>query len=214
MDEEIVIIDAKTRNEKIRNFLINNKNKIAITTIALFLSIITYFSYDTFVEKKKIKLADKYNSIIVDFKLNNKNNINKELTYIINEKDKTYSPLALYFLIDNELIKNKEQINNMFDTLIKKTSLDPEIKNLIIYKKALYNSNNMSENELINILNPVINSKSVWKSHGLYLMAEYFYSKNEINKSKEFFQKIISLESSNTDIKIKSINRIKRDFSE
>ena len=214
MDEEIVIIDAKTRNEKIRNFLIINKNKIVITIIALFLSIIAYFSYDTFVEKKKIKLADKYNSIIVDFKLNNKNNINKELTYIINEKDKTYSPLALYFLIDNELIKNKEQINNMFDTLIKKTSLDPEIKNLIIYKKALYNSNNISENELINILNPVINSQSVWKSHGLYLMAEYFYSKNEINKSKEFFQKIISLESSNTDIKIKSINRIKRDFSE
>ena len=46
------------------------------------------------------------------------------------------------------------------------------IKNLIIYKKALYNSELINENELIKILNPIINSESIWKSHALYLMAE------------------------------------------
>ena len=51
------------------------------------------------------------------------------------------------------------------------------------------------------ILNPVINSKSVWKSHALYLVAEYFYAKNEKNKSKEFFNQIMILENSNPDIK-------------
>ena len=64
-----------------------------------------------------------------------------------------------------------------------------EIKNLIIFKKALFNSDCVSENELLKILNPVINSESIWKSHSLYLLAEFFYSKNEKQKSKEFFNK-------------------------
>ena len=102
----------------------------------------------------------------------------------------------------------------MFDSLIKKTKLKLEIKNLIIYKKGLYNADNLSENELIDILNPIINSESIWKSHALYLIGEYFYSQNEKNKAKEFFQQIITLENSNSDIKLKAIKRIKRDFSE
>ena len=50
--------------------------------------------------------------------------------------DTTYSPLALYFLIDNNLIENQDEINMLFDELINKTSLDKEIKNLNIYKKG------------------------------------------------------------------------------
>ena len=34
----------------------------------------------------------------------------------------------------------------------------------------------------------------------LYLMAEYFYSKNEKQKSKEFFNQIINFENANQDI--------------
>ena len=74
---------------------------------------------------------------------------------------------------------------------------------MIIYKKALFNADNSSENQLMEILNPVINSESIWKSHALYLMAEYFYSKDENQKSKEFFNQIISLENANQDLKIK-----------
>ena len=84
----------------------------------------------------------------------------------------------------------------------------------MIYKKALFNSEFLSENELIKILNPIINSESVWKSHGLYLMAEYFYSKNEREKSKEFFNQILILPNSNTNIRLESQKRINRDFSE
>ena len=85
---------------------------------------------------------------------------------------------------------------------------------MIIYKKALYNSKNFSESELISILNPIINSDSVWKSHALYLIAEYFFSINEKNKSKEFFQKILILENSNSDIIREARKRLNRDFSE
>tara|TARA_B110000444_G_C18393067_1_gene390202 strand:+ start:134 stop:574 length:441 start_codon:yes stop_codon:yes gene_type:complete len=137
-----------------------------------------------------------------------------KLTKLINEKDSTYSPLALYFLIDNDLIENKDKINILFNELIDKTTLEKEIKNLIIYKKALFNSDISSENELLQTLNPIINSESIWKSHALYLIAEFFYSKNEKEKSKEFFKKILTLKNSNNDIKTQSQKRINRDLSE
>ena len=92
--------------------------------------------------------------------------------------------------------------------------MDNEIKNLNIYKKALYNADDVNEGDLLNILKPLINSESIWKSHALYLMAEYFYSKNEKQKSKEFFNQIISLENANKKIKIESQKRLNRDLSE
>ena len=121
---------------------------------------------------------------------------------------------ALYFLLDNNIINSKEKINSLFDILINETKVDKEINNLIIYKKALYNSEFETENNLLKILNPIINSESIWKSHGLYLMAEYFLSKNEKQKSKEFFEKILILENSNPQIKLEAQKRIQRDFSE
>ena len=214
MDEEILIIDSNTRNEKIKNFFINNKRKLIVTIIVVFVILITYFLYGTHIDKKKKQLANQYNLTIINFNSNNNKKTVNELINIVNKNDETYSPLALYFLIDNNLIQNRDQINTMFDSLIKKTKLKLEIKNLIIYKKGLYNADNLSENELIDILNPIINSESIWKSHALYLIGEYFYSQNEKNKAKEFFQQIITLENSNSDIKLKAIKRIKRDFSE
>ena len=67
---------------------------------------------------------------------------------------------------------------------------------------------------MLNILNPLINSESVWKSHALYLMAEYFYSKGEKQKSKEFFNQILNLENTNQDLKIEAQKRLNRDLSE
>ena len=133
---------------------------------------------------------------------------------IIEEKDSSYSPLALYFIIDNKLIDNREEINNLFEILIQKTSLENEIKNLIIYKKALYNADFVEEKELLDIVKPLLNSNSVWKSHALYLVGEYFYSKGEKQKSKEFFNQIISLDNVSQDLAKEAQKRLNRDLSE
>jgi len=214
MDEEISIIDTKTRNEKIKSFFIENKKILISVSVFLILILFIFYSYQIYKNGQRELLATKYNSAIIEFENGDKSKIISSMKEVIENKNATYSPLALYFLIDNNLINNKEEINKLFDTLIQKTKLDLNIKDLIIYKKALYNSDNLSENELINILNPIINSKSIWKSHALYILAEYFDSKNEKNKAKEFFQKIITLENANTEIKIKAVKRIKRDFGE
>jgi predicted negative regulator of RcsB-dependent stress response len=214
MDEEITIIDSNTRNEKIKKFFINNKKKLLVGITIIFFAIIGYVSIKDNKEQKKIKLANQFNETIINFRIEKKQTTIDQLTKLINENDTTYSPLALYFLIDNNLIDNKDKINNLFDELINETALDEEIKNLVIYKKALFNSDISSENDLLQTLSPIINSESIWKSHSLYLLGEYFYSKGEKQKSKEFFNQILILSNSNNNIRIESQKRINRDFSE
>ena len=214
MDEDTAIINENTRKEKIKVFFVKNTKKIIIVISTLVLILFGYFVFEEFEKKNKIKLADRYNFAKIEFISGDKSKVKNELIDIVNEKDRTYSPLALYFLIDNNIISENKKINELFDTIINETSLEKEIKNLVIYKKALFNSDFESENNLIKILNPIINSDSVWKSHALYLMAEYFYYKNHKQKSKEFFNQILTLENSNQNIKIEAEKRLNRDFSD
>ena len=214
MDEEISIIDSNTRNQKIKDFLINNKKILATITIFLIFTILSFYIYQIYKDQNKENISKRYNSAIIDHKNGDESKIIFEMKEIIEDKNSTYSPLALYYLIDENLINEKNEINYLFDVLINKTTLDYEIKNLIIYKKALFNADTANENELLNILNPVINSKSIWKSHGLYLLAEYFYSKNEKQKSKDFFNQILNTKNANTDIIKETQKRLNRDLSE
>ncbi len=214
MDEDLSIINTNTRNEKIKNFFVNNKNKIISGIIILIIIIVGVFSYDKYLINKKKDISDSYNSIIIDYSEKTKEKTASSLIEIVNKKDPTYSPLSLYFIIDNNLVSDQSRVNSLFDILINDTSLDSEINNLIIYKKALYNADNAQESDLLNMLNPLINSKSVWKSHSLYLMAEYFYANNQKQKAKEFFNQIIALENSNPDIRLQAEKRLNRDLSE
>jgi hypothetical protein len=214
MDEDISIINTNTRNEKIKNFLIQNKKKIIAGLVVITILLISYFAFGEYQDRKKIKISNTFNLITINYSESNKEKTAKDLIQLVNEKNSTYSPLSLYFIIDNGLIKEKKTINELFDIIIDETSLDKEIKNLNIYKKALYNADDSNENDLLNILNPLIKSESVWKSHALYLMAEFFYSKNEKQKSKEFFNQILNLENANQEIQLEAQKRLNRDLSE
>ena len=167
-----------------------------------------------YIEKNRDKLANKYNALIIEYENGNENNILNSMKEIIKDKDRTYSPLAFYYLLDNNLINSQEEINTYFDIIINEIGLDNENKNLTIFKKGLFNSEFANENELLNILNPVIKSDSIWKPHALYLMAEYYFSKNEKQKSKEFLEKLISLENINDKIKLEAQKRLRSDLSE
>jgi len=214
MDEEISIINSNTRSEKVRNFFVNNKNKIISGIVILVVVLVGAYSFERYQTNKKKEISNKFNSTTISYSEKTKDLTAKKLVEIINEQDPTYSPLALYFIIDNQLISNDSEINSYFDVLIDEISMDKEIKNLVIYKKALFNADTAQESDLLNMLNPLIKSESVWKSHALYLMAEYFYSKDQKQKSKEFFNQIVSLESSNSDIKLQAEKRLNRDLSD
>ena len=214
MDEEIEIINTNTRVEKLKSFLISKKKQLITSFILIILILITFFGYHEFKSNSKEKLANKFNSIVTNFEAGKKENINNNLIEIINTKDKTYSPLAFFFLLDNDLITSSDEINSYFDLLINEVSLDKEIKNLTIYKKGLFNSDFVQENELLNILNPVIKSESIWKPQALYLMAEFYLAKNQKQKSKDFFDQIMNIENVSPKIKLEVQRRLRSEFGE
>ena len=214
MDQEIEIISSETRKDKIKNFFINNKNKLISTLILLLLILFTFFFYQDYKKEHKEGLANKYSAAVIEYESGEKSKIASLLKGIIDERDKTYSPLAFYFLLDNDLITSKKEINKYFDILIYEIGLDRENKNLTIFKKGLFNSEFASENELLNILNPLIKSESIWKPHALYLMAEFYFAKKEKQKSKEFLEQLVSLENISEKIKLEAQKRLRSDFSE
>ena len=214
MDEDLAIINTNTRNQKIKNFFIKNKKTLIILVSLTFLVLMVYFIFGEYKKNEKIKISDLYNSTILEYSVKNKKKITNDLINIINKKDPTYSVLSLYFVIDNDLITDKEKMISLFQTVINDTPLEKEIKNLVIYKKALFYADVIDENDLLKMLGPLLNSESVWKSHALYLVGEYFYSKNEKKKSKEFFNQILNLKNSNQELKIEAQKRLSRDLSD
>lgn len=213
MDEDISIINQNTRNEYIKNFFKKNFKKLLFIISIFLLILLSFFIYESLKKNKRYTLAKKYNDIII----NNKNYTNpyiiENLKFIIDKKDKVYSPLALYYLLDNNYINSQNDINLLFDKIIS-IKQSNEKKHLIIFKKALFNLDNFTENQMLETLNPVINSDSVWKAHGLLLMAEFYLDKKEFIKSKEFFTKVSEIENLNQNIKQDVQKKLSREFSE
>ena len=213
MSEDIEIINQNARIEKIKNFFSNNFKKLISSAVLILLVLFSYFGYQEYKKRLKLEIAENYNQITLkEITIENTNDI-EQLIKIVKEKDPIYSALSLYFIIENGLVNDQKEINNFFDLVIKSQD-EEEIKNLITYKKAMYNADIASENELLEILNPILKSESVWKSHALLLMADFFEHNNNLIKSKDFLEEIVNSELVNNGIRIESERRLKRNFSD
>ena len=213
MSEDIEIINQNTRIEKLKNFFTNNYKNLIGSLLLLLLVLFSFFGFQEYKKRQKIEIAETYNQITLkDITIENSDDI-EQLIEIIKGKDPIYSALSLYYIIENDLVNDQKQINNFFDFVIK-SQKEKEIKNLIIYKKAMFNADIVSENDLLDILNPILKSESVWKSHALLLMADYFEHNNNLIKSKDFLEEIVNSELVNNEIKIEAERRLKRKFGD
>ena len=183
MDEDISIINSNTRNEKIKNFFIQNKKNLISAVVIIVLMLIGYFGYDEYKSSKKIKVSESYNATIIDFDENNKSQTTDKLIKIINQEDATYSPLALYFIIDNNLLSDANIINSLFDILINKTPVEKEIKNLLKFCNLTFapeclefdkNKKSVSTASTFQVRQPIYKTSSnLWKHYEPYLV-DYF----------------------------------------
>lgn len=213
-EQDFNLINNATKIEKFKNFFFNNiKKLIAVTTLILIL-MFSYFLLLDMKQKKIKRISENYNNLTLNFTESNIEQTNEGLTKIIYKKDKAYSPLALYFMIDNSIEKDSAIINKHFDFIINELGLDENLINLNIYKKALFNGDTADENSLLQILDPLIKNDTIWRSHALYLLGEYFYAKNDKIKAKEFYQNIITDTKSNKEIKLEAQKRLQRDLSD
>ena len=169
-------------------FLKNNFKLIIIFFTILFLSFVAFIVIDIKNKNKNILMSNQYNEANILIKNNNKKKAINLLLKIIDEENSFYSPLSLYLILENELEKSPEKILILFDKVIKIKKIDKENKNLIIIKKALYLTKIGNEQEILGILNPIINSDSIWRKEAILLLSQYFSSKGENIKSDEYYQ--------------------------
>ena len=214
MDEELAIITKNTRREGIKKFFTKHKKKIYFLISLILLSVFSTFYYLDKVKKQKAEIANKFIKASINYNLKKEAYYLKEFEEIINTNDSTYAPLALFFLIDNKVLDSNKEINHLFDQVLNKTSLEKEIKNLVIYKKALINADFQTENIMIEMLKPIINSESFWKPHSLLLLGDYFLFKGEKQKAKNFYSQILTSQKTNENIFNQAQLRILRNYGE
>lgn len=214
MEEEFAIITENTRKEKIKIFFSKNKKKIYFLIAISLVSIFSVFFYFNKVSEQRVAIANKFINISLSYEDGNKEHFFKKFIEIIDTNDSTYAPLSLFFLIDNQIVDSKEKINELFDKILNNSNLEKEVKYLLIYKKALLNADQESENNMIEILKPIINSDSVWKSHALLLLGDYFFFKDEKQKAKDFYSQILTLQKNNKNIFNQAQMRIRKNYVE
>ena len=213
MSEDIEIINQNTRIEKAKMFFKNNFKKLIVSLTIILILLFSYFVYQEYKKKLRSDIAETYNQITFkDITIESTNEIER-LIEIIKAKDQIYSALSLYYIIEKDLINDQKKINNFFDLVINSQE-EKEIRNLIIYKKGMYNADMTTENELLDILNPILKSESVWKSHALLLMADYFEHNNNLMKSKDFLTEIVNSKKASSEIRVEAERRLKRNFSD
>ena len=124
----------------------------------------------------------------------------KVLKNVVLADDPTYSTLSFFLIVNQNLITDYNELTNLLDHLLKNNSYKNEIKDLLIYKKALLNLKLLDESQLLEITKPLINSDSIWKPHALLLLGDYFLSKKEYTKAQQFYSEILAISSLHKDL--------------
>ena len=173
---------------KIKNFIKKNLKNLIILSFFLIFIIISYLFYNDIQEKNVIKLSEQYTQATIQFKQKKIEVAKQSLEKIIDKSHKFYSPLALYFIINNNLETDSLKIINYFDKILKINSIDKENLNLIKIKKAIFLFSIGNEELVIKTLNPIINSNSFWRNIAIILISDYFLSKDQKLKANEYLQ--------------------------
>lgn len=168
--------------------ILKSKKKFFSILIVFLTFVLLFFVWIEFSKKnKKTKNSENFIQAKVLFSEGKEQESLKLLKTIIDKKDDVYSPLSLFLIIDQNLEKNEKNILNYFDTILSIGSLKNEDLNLIKLKKAIFISENSEEQSIINLLNPIINSESVWKMESLKFLGDYFFSLNQPKKAGEYY---------------------------
>ena len=197
--------ELPTEKKKVLDIIKSNL-KIIISIFLFFILVSFLYAWINFKEaSKKVNLSEEFINAKVMLSQNKSNEAYKILKKIIQNKDNTYSVLSLYLVIDQDLEKDRKKVINYFNEVLSINTLKNEDLDLLKFKKAIFISNESNEKELLDLLNPIINSDSVWKAQSIRFLADFYFSKKEYKKADQYYSTLLDLENSNIDI-----NEIKR----
>jgi len=183
-----------TKKSKLKEFYESNKIWIFSTIFVFVVIVASYFYYKDSKESKKILLSENYIQAKVYLESGNKTKALEILKNITFSNDSTYSTLSFFMILNENLINDSNEIAKLFDHLLKNNKFEKEIENLLYYKKALFKSNFLEEQKFLEEIRPLLNSKeTIWRSHGLMLVGDFYFSKKEYIKAKDFYTQILAI---------------------
>ena len=209
MNEDL--IEARydiTKKTKLRRFYESNKILIFSSIFVLAIILISFSVYFENKEKNKILLSENYVQAKIYFDNGNKDKAISLLKKVIFANDPTYSTLSFFLILNQNLVTDHEELSTLFDHLLNNNKFEKEVINLLIYKKALFNSNFISESKLLSDLQPLLNTETLWKPHALLLMGDYFAAKKEYIKAKEFYTQVLSINNLQKDLYDQVISKL------
>ena len=189
-----------TKKSRIKRFY--ESNKIFIFS-SILISIILFGSLSFYLEnkeRKKILLSENYIQAKIYLENGNNNEALNTLKKVIFANDSTYSTLSFFLILNQNLISDYKEISALYDHLLENNNFEKELRNLLIYKKSLFSSNSVSETELLETIKPLLHTDTLWKPHALLLLGDYFMSKGENIKAREFYQQILSMNNLHKDL--------------
>ena len=181
-------------SEKVKLIDLLKKNfKLLLSLLILsfvIISILLWFDHSN--KSKREKISEDF--IQAKILLENQQNIKAHnvLKNIIEKKDNIYSPLSLFLIIEKNLETDKATVTNYFDKILDLGSIEKEDLNLLRLKKAIFISENSKEEDMLELLNPIINSDSVWKIQSIKFLGDYYFSLKQFNKAKQYYLILIS----------------------
>ena len=177
---------------------IKSNSKIFTYTISIFfiiLAILLWFSYDS--KKQNKIISEDFIKAKIFLEKDSKDKATLILKNIIKKKDTIYSSLSLFLLIDQNLVEDKQLIMEYFDNIISDGDYSEEDINLLKLKKAIYISDIEYEQEMLKLLNPIINSDSVWKNQSLIFLGDFYYSISQLEKARQYYSILLKEEINN-----------------
>ena len=174
--------------DKTTNFLKKNLKALIVLLALILIFLFTFMYYKNLKEKNNIYTAEMYSKAAILISREKISESKQILNEIIYKDHKLYSPLALYLIIDNKLESDNQKIINYFDRVLKNNLIKKENINLIKIKKSIYLIDLKKEELIIETLNPIINSDSIWRVMAINIISEYFLSIYQKIKSQEYIQ--------------------------
>ena len=178
--------NIQNNNFNFKEFFKKNKFKLIILCSLIFTIFIAIIVLDDFKKKEIIEISKSFNKAKIS--LQNKNEVKAKEIFlsIIEKNDSFYSPSSLNLIIENKLINDANKIISLYDKVINEAGLDNETQNLFIFKKTLFVGDAITETQLLNNLNPIIQSNSIWSDASKNYIYKYYISRKEFEKAKEF----------------------------
>ena len=197
-----------TKKSKLKKFYESNKILIFSSILILIIFFGSLSFYLEIKEKKKLLLSENYVQAKIYLENGDKIAATNMLKNLIFSNDPVYSTLSFFLILNQNLISNHQELSVLFDHLLENNKFENEVRNLLIYKKLLFNSNLTNESELLEEVKPLLNSETLWRPHALLLLGDYFASKGEYLKAKEFYTQILSINNLQKDLYDQAISQL------